>query len=271
MHTQCPHCQTIFRVAAAHLNIAQGHVRCSHCRHIFNATNHLRKQLPEQGTAERPGEQPTNRPTEQPAEPSFRIDNEQPVDEGPTIDFQEADIPELLQEDIYEPPRGRPWKSFFFWGIMVIFLAATLTAQGMWFFQRDKILQHPDIRPWLDRFCYNFLCTLPPTRHLESFEMLDKVVQVHPGIDDALQFEATFINNAAFPQPYPELQLTFEDYNGNPLAQRRFQPVEYLLRPLDKNQQMRPKGSVHVKLVLINMSKIIEGDKVAEGFRLEFF
>jgi len=269
MHTQCPHCETIFRVTAAHLNIAQGHVRCSHCRHIFNANNHLLKQLPESGSSEQNTESPSELPTSLPSEPSIRIDDESPFDAA--IEFEDEDIPELLQEDIYEQPRGSPWKTFLFRGLLVILLAATLTAQGIWYFQRDKVLQHPEIRPQLELFCYIFLCNLPITRNSDQFEMLDHVVQVHSDINDALKFEATFINNGNFPQPYPDLQLTFEDLNGNPIAQRRFKPTEYLQQPIHQNQQMRPKGSVHIKLILINMSHILEGLDVAEGYRFKFF
>ena len=248
MQTQCPHCQTIFRVTAAHLNVAQGHVRCSHCRNIFNATTQLIKQLSDDTASE-----------------SFQIDTDN------KSEFQEDDIPELLQEDIYEAPRGRSWKSFFFWGIMVILLSATFAGQAMWFWQRDQILQHPQIRFWLDRFCYSFLCTLPPTRDLKSFYMQEHVAQIHPDMKDVIQFEATFLNQAFFSQPYPDLQLTFEDSNNNPFAQRRFKPSEYLPVPPQKNQQMRPQASVHIRLELIDMNTIIEEDKVMEGYRFEFF
>ena len=38
--TQCPKCQTSFRVTDAQLDIANGAVRCGSCLHIFNATDH---------------------------------------------------------------------------------------------------------------------------------------------------------------------------------------------------------------------------------------
>lgn len=38
--TQCPSCQTSFRVTEAQLTIANGAVRCGSCLHIFNATEH---------------------------------------------------------------------------------------------------------------------------------------------------------------------------------------------------------------------------------------
>ncbi|MDM8569024.1 DUF3426 domain-containing protein [Thiotrichales bacterium HSG1] len=236
MHAQCPHCQTIFHVTAAHLNIAQGHVRCSNCRTIFNATNHLLSQLSKQTTTEQ------------------------------YDDFQEP-VPELLYEDIYTEKNS--WSPF--WILMVILFGIILAGQYMWYWQSDKILQHQKIRPWLEKVCYNFLCELPPTYDGASFLMQNHIAQVHSEANNTIQFEATFTNTATFPQPYPHLQLTFEDYNGKPLAQRNFKPAEYLQHSLTKVQQMRPQASVHVKLELSNMADFIEGNTVVAGYHFEFF
>ncbi len=43
MYTQCQYCQTIFRVRAEQLRIAQGQVRCSCCNQTFNAVKNLRE------------------------------------------------------------------------------------------------------------------------------------------------------------------------------------------------------------------------------------
>ena len=45
MYTQCPHCQTCFRIAEAHLKIAKGKVRCGSCQEVFDATQNLFKNL----------------------------------------------------------------------------------------------------------------------------------------------------------------------------------------------------------------------------------
>ncbi|WP_375740358.1 DUF3426 domain-containing protein [Pseudomonas boanensis] len=39
--TQCPHCQTSFRVSRAQLAVANGAVRCGACLHVFNAAQQL--------------------------------------------------------------------------------------------------------------------------------------------------------------------------------------------------------------------------------------
>ncbi|MFQ6576401.1 DUF3426 domain-containing protein [Pseudomonas sp. UM16] len=48
--TQCPHCQTSFRVSHNQLSVARGVVRCGACLQVFNAA----KQLLEQSAAQQP-------------------------------------------------------------------------------------------------------------------------------------------------------------------------------------------------------------------------
>lgn len=48
--TQCPHCQTSFRVNHAQLSVARGVVRCGSCLQVFNAA----RQLLEQGAGKEP-------------------------------------------------------------------------------------------------------------------------------------------------------------------------------------------------------------------------
>ena len=42
--TQCPHCQTRFRVSHAQLSVARGVVRCGSCLQVFNAAKQLLEQ-----------------------------------------------------------------------------------------------------------------------------------------------------------------------------------------------------------------------------------
>ncbi|RMQ50582.1 putative transmembrane protein [Pseudomonas cichorii] len=44
--TQCPHCQTSFRVSHAQLSVARGVVRCGACLQVFNAARQLLEQRP---------------------------------------------------------------------------------------------------------------------------------------------------------------------------------------------------------------------------------
>ncbi|WP_460154588.1 DUF3426 domain-containing protein [Pseudomonas sp. S2_G10] len=62
--TQCPHCQTSFRVSHAQLSVARGVVRCGSCLQVFNAA----RQLLEQSGKESPVTTPVQ--PEEPLEPS---------------------------------------------------------------------------------------------------------------------------------------------------------------------------------------------------------
>jgi len=63
--TQCPHCQTSFRVNHAQLSVARGVVRCGSCLQVFNAA----KQLLEQAGKEAPVPTPAPRETVEPPQP----------------------------------------------------------------------------------------------------------------------------------------------------------------------------------------------------------
>ncbi len=51
MYTQCPECQTIFRVTAEDLRLADGQVRCGHCTAVFSAIGELFEDLNRLGPA----------------------------------------------------------------------------------------------------------------------------------------------------------------------------------------------------------------------------
>jgi predicted Zn finger-like uncharacterized protein len=252
MQTQCPYCQTIFRITEAHLNLAQGHVRCGQCRNVFDAANSMVKPQANQEATLAPGRQ---------------LD----TTVAPAIDFSEVDFPEIFQEDIDALRYRTSWSSLLWWAVIALLMAALLVGQATWFWQRDLILQHPELRPWLERFCYTFLCTLPLTRAVESFQVQEgPVVQVHPERGDAIKVDAVFINNAIFVQPYPDVQLTFQDNSGLQIAQRRFKPSEYL-HTSEINKVMKPGATAHINLELKVEEEVIADGKVVVGYTLEFF
>ncbi len=250
MYAQCPYCQTLFRVTAAHLNISQGYVRCGHCEHIFNSTTHLINDATIT-TKRRPNQKAT--------------DKELEVDAA-----ADKDVPELLREDIYTPAKYiSRLSSILLWGLMALLLMALLSSQYFWFAKRDWVLQHPQVRPWLESLCYNLLCALPATRNLKAFQINERLVQVHPEIENAVQIQANFVNQANFIQPYPQILITFEDVDGQPVRQRLFSATEYLGK--DHTGMIAANGVVHFKLELVDMGDMIEGNDIVHGYNFEFF
>ena len=70
--TQCPHCQTSFRVTHHQLSVARGVVRCGHCLQVFNAARQLLEQNRASGASAPAVSAPTpTAPAEPRAEPAI--------------------------------------------------------------------------------------------------------------------------------------------------------------------------------------------------------
>ena len=109
--TQCPHCQTSFRVTHHQLSVARGVVRCGHCLQVFNAA----KQLLEQNRANAPAVPapvpavPAEPLIEQAAtpEPAIEVRNDSP-DEAWALTAQALDELDLDKELERLERRGQP-------------------------------------------------------------------------------------------------------------------------------------------------------------------
>ncbi|MDH0304433.1 MULTISPECIES: DUF3426 domain-containing protein [unclassified Pseudomonas] len=96
--TQCPHCQTSFRVTHHQLSLARGVVRCGNCLQVFNAA----KQLLEQNratSAEASAAAPTPEPAA-PAAPAAEPLGESPIpgEDSWAVTAEELDALDLDQE-----------------------------------------------------------------------------------------------------------------------------------------------------------------------------
>jgi hypothetical protein len=85
-----------------------------------------------------------------------------------------------------------------------------------------------ELKPHLERVCQRIDCQLQQKTDLGNIELLSRDVRSHPTHNNALLITATFINRAAFEQPYPDVGLVLSDLGGNVIAQRQFRPQEYL-------------------------------------------
>ena len=114
-----------------------------------------------------------------------------------------------------------------FSGVAIVFLAAVLAAQWV-FFNRADLARDRNWRPYLVEFCKHMQCSLPQQVDLSQIELVNRDVRQHPKVEEALLVNATLSNKADFTQPYPVLELSFTDLGGNPVALRRFRPQEYV-------------------------------------------
>jgi len=236
METQCPHCQTVFRINLAQLKAAEGIVLCSQCDNTFDAQQYI-------------------------------LEEEPPKPES-IEDMSDEELAAVIEEE--EKQGSISLVSLLFWLLVSSVLVAGLAGQYMWWQNRDFILQHPQARPLLVKYCEIALCELPSTQDIKQFKILDHTAIVKPEQKDVIQFNATFQNLATFPQPFPHLLVTFQNESGKLTGQRIFKPAEYLKRE-SINEPMKPEATAHLQLDVVDMHDLIENQKVmVESYKFDF-
>ena len=159
-----------------------------------------------------------------------------------------------------EPGSGRLKTAV--WTITNIVLILVLLGQYA-YFNRNDLSQYPELRPWLTRFCALVSCNTPLRRDVSRISLVNRLVQSHPSRPNALLIEATLVNEADFPQPYPLLEIRFSDLNNQLVAGRRFRPSEYLPAGTSLQAGMPPHQPVHISL------EIADPGKEAVSFQFE--
>ncbi|MBB1062140.1 DUF3426 domain-containing protein [Lysobacter spongiae] len=93
--------------------------------------------------------------------------------------------------------------------------------------QRAELATRAAWRPLLDVACTVFRCELPPWHEPTAYVMLDRSVRPVPDQPGLLRVNASFRNDARWPQAWPTLLLTLSDADGRRVGQRAFRPDEY--------------------------------------------
>lgn len=154
------------------------------------------------------------------------------------------------------------WLKTTVWSITNIALILVFLGQYI-YFNRNDLSQYPELRPWLTGFCELVSCNTPLQRDVSHIDLANRVVQSDPNHANALLINATLVNDADFPQPFPLLEIRFSDLNNRLVAGRRFRPTEYL--PADTSVQagMPPHQPVHITL------EVVDPGKDAVGFQFD--
>jgi hypothetical protein len=147
------------------------------------------------------------------------------------------------------------------WGIALLLLLA-LCVQIL-VADRDRLAADPDWRPRLETLCATVRCNLPPWHEPDAFRVTSREVRPHPSVPGVLMVSASFRNDAAFAQAWPQLELTLTDINGQSLGLRRFAPREYL-GSAPATQRIAPGQSANITL------EILDPGKRALAFGIEF-
>jgi predicted Zn finger-like uncharacterized protein len=169
---------------------------------------------------------------------------------------EEADLPDFAEAEDAPP---RPWITY----VLIALCVVGLPAQVLWYQYEDWSVD-PQYRPVYETACTVLGCTLPAMTDVGMIESKDKAVRSHPEIDDALVVDVLMVNNAAFAQPYPVIELTFSTLQGQLVAGRRFEPEDYLSGEVESGELLLPLTPVHVSL------EVEDPGEVAVNYNISF-
>ncbi len=246
MYTQCPQCHAIFHLTQAQIAARGGLVRCGQCATAFRADQYMFDTLPEALAT-----QASHSETAPPPKPARARDDDFPASE-------DSQIPTM--SDVLVTRRHRPHHGL--WALASVVLLMLLLGQ-LGFFYSSELARQPQLRPWIVRVCAQLNCTLPPPRDVSKIELAHGTVMPHPDYAQALFLDATLINRAEFVQPYPLLEVTLTDSNGQAVARRTFRPQQYLAPGRSATTDMPSNVAVPVGL------EFTQPDARAVGYEIQ--
>jgi len=252
MYTRCQGCHTVHPVNAALLSRGRGQYRCGRCQKLANALDALFDEWPSAGD---------------PAIPQ----GEPPV-LGGVVALEQANTSELSPEEaallaeplqLAEPKDGKgPWLRLAWISLGLILLLASIYAVGTYFgkfqFDREAIEQS------LVNMGIKDAPPEKPFRDTSSIELVSRELLSHPLRPRVLLLNATIVNRAPQPQPYPDIQVRLYDLENEVISERRFRPTDYLTSTSAMRSGMTSGAYLRLSLEMLD-----PGDR-AVGFELEF-
>jgi len=276
--------------------MADGLARCYRCEQVFNAGNNILQESPTETLEEPPQEAPlpedfilptssqsadieseqedditTETAPSAPVESAIK-DTQAEIDPAPLAQDSESetpahsDIPPLSIDELLAPTpvKKRSFLATLTWSLICITLLATATVQLAWF-EREKVIQHPEGRRLLEKLCQYADCQVPQLRDLNLIQITQRLIATHPSNTDALLVQLTIKNQAPFSQPFPILELSLLTIDEHLIARRSFLPIEYLNLTKNDAPLMPPNIPQTIKI------EIEDPGINVTGFEFKFF
>jgi len=241
MYIQCPYCRTINEYDHTSI-LSSGNLNCHHCQAIIHIPPIFDSIFS----------------TPSPQVTEIHTSREEPPDDALLTD---ADI--LKLNDDYQSPMHSGYPSV--WWIFAILALLLVFILQYSYFMRNELARHAVLRPWLEQLCILATCEIPMRKDIKKIIILNREIRGATDSKNILQVNITIKNIAPHRQPFPKIQLTFSDINGNIIAYRRFTPDEYLTKQIDQTKGMKPQVPVLASL------QILDPGRNAVTFEFEFF
>jgi predicted Zn finger-like uncharacterized protein len=284
--TSCPACETQFVLTTEHIKAHRGKVQCGQCEHIFNAKNRLTEvsedihSAAEYNASLESSKQVTianSAPADDKhinavldgvlgavpnledlnANSTLYADANDPfIGDQTHIEIEDSysfeDEKPIAIDDLATSPKFKKDKVKLNIGSLLLsFLLITLAALQSIYFLRTKIAaEYPQFKPYLVQACTALQCNIDLPNNLDLFTIDDSDMQESENYANVIDFSSLLINNANYPQAFPNIELTLTDTDDQPVIRRLIKPSEYLKTSANVAAGMAGKDEVRVKLAI---------------------
>ncbi len=100
----------------------------------------------------------------------------------------------------------------------------------------------------VNTMCSILDCNIQPRRDIQAIELIQRNVRPNEANPDISEFSLMLRNNAAYDQPYPTVEISFTDTEGNVIATETHTPENYLAEDL-LNTAMPVGQKVHILII----------------------
>lgn len=169
---------------------------------------------------------------------------------GPTRGIDEA-LREHSMPPLHHHSQLNIRRRSFRWIAITLLLISFLVVQLSFSFQKE-LRNYPAAEPWLSLLCQWLPCQSIETDPYKALRIVSREVIAHPETKNAVQVNATIINQDDRALPFPRLGLSFKNIDGHVIASREFEPSEYLADDLDRDEGIPSHELVRVSLDLVD-------------------
>ncbi len=230
-------------------------------------TQNRNKSLTEQATPikQEPIPKPQLKPPPPPRQKPSKVSEKPVMDEVAQALIEK---PRYERKDAYintieAPPVEMEWQTHSgikWWWFLATLIAMLAIVVQVAIFRFDTLSMEQPYRQWYEKICPLVGCELPPQVNIKVIKVTRFNVRKQNGIK---MIDFILTNEASFEQPYPDVVITFKDANNRVVAERQFQPKEYLGGPLNENSLMPVKRPVEIGFDIVDLGPKAIGETLS--------
>ncbi len=161
-------------------------------------------------------------------------------------DFHEPDPLDEFDDMVSEKSHALKW-----WLVSLVIVSLIGWGSVTFWNDRQTLAWDDTWGSMVHSICEYLPCDIKPRRDIAAIELLQRSISPNVEQPNLSEFSLIIRNNAAFEQPYPNIEIHFTDTNGNTVTREHYTPQEYLPPDLLKTQ-MPVNQRVHVLITAKN-------------------